>query len=42
MIPWRKEIAQPEINDLDISRLADQNVLNLEISMNDAVPMTVV
>jgi hypothetical protein len=37
-----KQIAQAEINDLDVSSLADQDVLNLEVSVYDAIPMAIV
>lgn len=37
-----KEIAQAKINDLDVTRLADQDILDLQISMDDAVSMAIV
>jgi hypothetical protein len=39
---WREEIAQPEINDLDIPRLTDENILDLQISVHDTIPVAVV
>lgn len=37
-----KKVAESEVDDLDISRLTDEDVLDLEISVDDAVPMAVV
>ena len=38
----RKKIAQTKIDDLNVASLADKDVLDLQIMMNDAVPMAVV
>ena len=37
-----KQITQTEVNDFNVAGLAYQNILNLEVSMNDTVAMTVV
>lgn len=37
-----KEVAQAKVNDLDVTGLADENVLNFEISVDNAVPVTVI
>lgn len=42
MVPRVEHVAEAEIDDLDISSLADQDVLDLQVSMNDAVSMAVV
>jgi hypothetical protein len=42
MATWGEEVAQAKINDLDIAGLADEYVLDLEVAVDDAVPMTVV
>lgn len=42
MIPRRKEIAQTEINDFYIPRLADKNVFYLEIPVHNTIPMAIV
>ena len=42
MALWSKKIAQAEIDDLDISRLANQDVFDLEVSVDDAIAMAVV
>lgn len=39
---WREQIAKTKVDDFDISRLADQDVLDLQVSMYDAVPVTVI
>ena len=38
----REQIAEAEVNDLDITSFADQNVLDFEIAMHNAVAMTVI
>lgn len=38
----REEVAQTKVNDFDIARLADEDVLDLQVSVNNTVPMTVV
>jgi hypothetical protein len=35
-------VAQAKIDDLDVARLADKNVLNLQITMNKTVTMAIV
>ncbi len=42
MVPRGKEIAQSKINDFDIPSLTDQNILYLQISVHDTVPMAVI
>jgi len=42
MTSWSKEIAQAKINDLDVACLTDQDILNLQISMDYAVSMAIV
>lgn len=37
-----EEIAQAKVNDFDITSLADEYVLDLQVSMHDAVSMTIV
>lgn len=39
---WRKQIAETKVDNFDITRLADQDVLDLQVSMHDAVPVTVI
>ena len=39
---WRKEVAQAEVDNLDVASLADQNVLYLQIPMHNAVAVAVV
>lgn len=38
----RKEVAETKVNNLNVARLADQDILNLEIAVDDAVAMAVV
>jgi hypothetical protein len=38
----REEIAQAKVDDFDVARLANQNVLNLQIAMDNAVAVAVV
>lgn len=38
----REKIAQPEVNDFDVSSFADKNVLNLQVPMHDTISVTVV
>jgi hypothetical protein len=38
----REEVAQPEIDDLDVASLADENILNLQIPMHDTISVTVI
>jgi len=38
----REEVAQTKINDLDITRLTDQDILDLQVSVDDAVAVAVV
>ena len=33
MTSWREQVTKSEVNDLDVSRLADENILNLKISV---------
>lgn len=40
--PGREEIAETEVNDLDVTRLADEYVLDLQVSMHDAVAVAVI
>lgn len=40
--PGREQIAEAEINDLDIANLADQNVFDLQVPVYHAVPMAIV
>jgi len=42
MASWGKQIAKTKVDYLDISRLADQDVLDLQVSVDDAIPVTVV
>jgi hypothetical protein len=42
LAPGREEVAQAKIDDLDVASLANQNVLNLQVAMDDAVTMAVV
>lgn len=42
MTSWREQIAQSEVDDLNVSCLADENILNLEVSVDNAVPVAVV
>lgn len=42
MALWCKEVAESEVDDLNISRLAYEYVLNLQISVNNAVPVTII
>jgi hypothetical protein len=42
LAPGREKIAQAEVDDLDVARLADENVLDLEVAVDDAVAMAVV
>lgn len=37
-----KQVAETKIDDLDVSILADEDVLNLQVTVDDTVPMTVV
>ena len=39
---WREEVAQAEIDDLDVASFANQNVLNLEVPVHDAVSVAIV
>lgn len=38
----RKQIAQTEVDNLDVPSLTDKNVLNLQVAVDDAIPMAVV
>lgn len=42
MVTRGEEVAEAEVNDLDVTGLADEYVLNLEISVDNAVAMAVV
>jgi hypothetical protein len=42
VIPRRKKVAQPKVDDFDIAGFADENVLDLEITMDDAVAVAIV
>lgn len=37
-----KQVAQAKVNNLNIASLADENVLNLQVAVDDAVAVTVV
>ena len=39
---WCKEIAKPEVDDLDVPRLTNEDVLNLQVAVHDAIAMAVV
>lgn len=39
---WRKQVAQAEVDYFYITRLAYENVLNLQISVDDAIAVTIV
>jgi hypothetical protein len=39
---WRKQIAEAKVNDFDIARLADQDILDLQVPVDDAVPVAVI
>ena len=39
---WRKEIAEPKVDDLDITSLADQDILDLQITMYHRISVTVI
>jgi hypothetical protein len=38
----REEVAQTKVDNLDVSALADQNILHAQIPMYDAIPVAVV
>ena len=38
----REEVAEAKVDDFDVARLADQDVLDLEVAVDDAVPVAVV
>lgn len=40
--PWGEQVAETEINDFDVTSLADKDVLDLQIAMYDAVAVAVV
>ena len=42
MPSWREEIAESKVDDLDVSGLADQDVFDLQITMDYAVPVAIV
>jgi hypothetical protein len=42
LVLGREKIAQSEVDDLDVAHLADEDVFNLEIPVNDAVSVTVI
>lgn len=42
MAAWGKEVAQTKVDDLDVAGLADEDVLNFEISVDDAVTVAVI
>lgn len=42
MTAWSKQIAKPEVDDLDVSIFTDENIFDLEVSVDNAVPVTVV
>ena len=42
VILGREQIAETKVNDLDIARLADEDILDLEVSMYDAIPVAVI
>ena len=39
---WREQVAQPKVDDLDISRLADEYVFDLQVSVDDAVAVAII
>ena len=41
-ISGREQVAQAKINDFDVASLADEDVLNFQVPVNDAVTVTVV
>ena len=42
MTAGSKQVAQTKINNLDVTSLADEDVLDLEVPVHDAIPMQVV
>lgn len=42
LVPGREEIAETEIDNLDIAHFTDKDVFNLEIAVDDAVSVAVV
>jgi hypothetical protein len=40
--PWGEQVAQPEVDDLDVTSLAYQNVLNLQVAVDNAVAVTII
>lgn len=42
MAMWGEEIAQTKVDDLDVASFTDQDVLDLEVSVDNAIPMAVV
>lgn len=42
MARWREKIAQAEIDNLDVASLANENVLNLQIPMNNRISVAIV
>lgn len=39
---WREEVAQAKVDDFDVTHLADEDVLDLEVSVYNAVPVAIV
>jgi hypothetical protein len=37
-----KQVAEPKVDDLDVAILADEDIFNLEVAVDDAIPMAVV
>jgi hypothetical protein len=42
LAPRREQVAQTEIDNLDVARLADEDILNLQVAVDDAVAVAVV
>lgn len=42
LVPRREEVAKPKINNFNVPSLADKNVLDLEVTVDDAVSVAVV
>lgn len=38
----RKQVTQSKVNNLDVARFADEDVLNLQIAVDNAVPVAVI
>lgn len=40
--PRREQVAETEVNDLDVAGFADKDVLDLQVTVHDAIPMAVI